>query len=563
MKAKLFILFLFFILIAGAVNALHVDENVTFSPSQSNVTYVSPFGGFNATGINVNATCLVITGGVYNGTYCYNWHNPINVYLNAPILYDLIAPDAYSNQVTTVSINISKATGIVSVVPSFYYNGTLIPSYLAGDYPSYLIDSSVFPAPTVAAQTILNYTWALVITYNDSYIGVINISGNQTIRTFDMDDCSLYGDETLRLNIFDEESPATPLDAKVEFNAEFWINNPLSVQNYSVELTGNSTYGICINWTGQPLRADIYMKYTTDNGFTHRYFIVNGVLTNVTTNVSMFNFNKTAGISDLKGTIRYADTYRYFENVITTLQRWYPAENVWRNVQMDESGDFGLIFFNIKEENTDYRFLFRDRANNLLDETERLKFVCDAGICDLTFLLDEYSLAKPASNLIITHDYNNVTGNISVNWNDATGLTTNVMINVTKETPTGTLTICGQEFAAAPSGTYQCDVSAFVGTVRLFITAAASPYSPKLTHWYEITGQNFVTYLGITESAIWSFIIMLVIITFGIISPATLVLTPLIGLILLFYLGIAPGVGLTVIIIAAAFGLAIGLKVRR
>ncbi|GAG69051.1 unnamed protein product, partial [marine sediment metagenome] len=294
--------------------------------------------------------------------------------------------------------------------------------------------------------------------------------------------------------------------------------------------------------------ADAYIKYTTTGGFidenlsltgfTHRYYLNNQSLNGsaLLANYSVYNFISTTGISDLKLTLRNQQTFNYFENIISQLQRRYPAEGVWRTVQMDKSGDYGLIFYNIKEENTDYRMIFTDTSNNILRTTESMKFVCTSGVCELTVLLDEYAAGTISPDLILTPpSYDNSTGNISTSWYDPLGKTTSLRLHVAKETMTGTINICDITKSGA-SGSITCDVSDYQGEVLVKVYSSASPERPVWTEWIPLTfGVKLSNFIGDYEGALWSFGIILTIVATGLFSPAGAVIATIIGLILTFF----------------------------
>ena len=277
----------------------------------------------------------------------------------------------------------------------------------------------------------------------------------------------------------------------------------------------------------------------------------------------MYNFNLSAGKSDLKITVRNKETYDFFENIVTKLQRRYLEEGIWRTIQMDESGDFGLNFFNIIEENTDYRLLFSNTQNNLLKTSDQMKFICTAGLCELTFLLDPTIGGGVAQQLVYDLSYNNETGIITLTWNDPVGATSLMRLHVTKETMTGTAEICNPSSAGA-SGTLTCDTSAYTGEVYVRVFDSASPEEPTATTWIKLVTSQLGNVLTTKDSVFWSVGIMVTIVGFGmIISPVAAVITTILGLITLLFLGLFTPLTITFVIIASILGIVIGVRVRR
>jgi len=363
------------------------------------------------------------------------------------------------------------------------------------------------------------------------------------------------------MDIYNEEIPDTKLKADVEIVIDYFVND--EIKNISYILTNSTHYNICLYPHDATIYANMYMKYNTSGGFTHRYYIINETFTNATKNISMYNFNSQTGISDLKGTLRDKTTYLYSQNVTAKMQRYYPGTNTWRTVQMDRSGDFGLVFFNIKEQNTDYRFIFFDIDNNLLKTTDSMKFVCTDTICDLTFLVEEFSGAIGDIELNLGYSYDNVTGDLNVSWNDVTGLTQNIRLVVTKETMTGTATICDTTVNAA-SGTIGCNILAYTGQILVRVFKTASPETPEFLEWINKGVNKLSSVIPSTEGAFWSFGIMVSIIGFGIATgPVGAIVAVIFGLIVLSFLDLFGVITIGLITVGCVIGIILGIKVRK
>lgn len=520
-------------------NGLNSEFNVSYSWIFYNLTIDSSFiyfGGFNQSKYEPNGT------DPYSISFFY-YENDVN-YTGEQIPY-----------VSTTSTT-----------------SAIITSYLADDINATVgFNANFCNLITGASYTSASSTYQQNITSIECKEGLafMNITGIETgNNTINFDyfssivNCS-EGDaqNILKMTIFDENTPPQELISDVEVEIDYWTD-PNFVNNYYFGTGGNSSYYICLAGANTT-QADVYVKYTTANGFTHRYYLVNQTLINTSTlNVSMYNFNTTTSISDLKLTTRLESDYNYYTNVIGMLQRRYPAEGVWRTVQMDESGDYGLIFFNILEETTDYRVIFKDRDNCVLDTTDRMKFACVSGLCDLTFLLSECDDSGASNNFQYSWNYNNVTGNISLIWVDLTGITSTTRLFVSKETGTGNTTIC-DETKAGSSGTLSCSVAGYTGEVLLRAYSTASPERPIVSAWVRLTQPSLGSLIPSAEGALWTVGIMVTVMSFGIIiSPVAAILTTIMGLVMVLFLGIFTPLTSTFVIIACVMGIVIGIKVR-
>lgn len=525
-----------------------------------NVSFYNSSGDLigTATDIANGSIASVTWSGLYIGTN-YSWYANITDGINttqSPLwnfttfaAYIIIVPDGYYNQSDTFILNISKSGVISDINATLMHNGTAYaPTKTeSGDY--FIFTRSITPLATGELEAY----WAINLT-DGAAIRPYNISSNQTVIDWAIDNCSLSNNVTMTMTIYSENTPTSTLNGSVEIEFTYWINDATKQKIYSHSFNGSYTYSLCLAPHNATIRADAYILYTVPSGFTHRYYIVNGSFTNTTQNISLYNFDSDTGISDLKITTRYQTNNNYFPNVIAKLERLYVSESVWRTVQMDESGDFGQIFFNIKEENTDYRIIFQDRNNNILKTTEKMKFICTSGICDITFLLPTEAENATEISLNISWNYDNNSHQLNISWEEVYGIHTMVSYLLTKETMTGPATICsGSQTGAA--GNMSCDTSAYSGLVYLYI-------NPGIGAWIELGRTTLTDFLGETEGAFWAFGISLTTAAFGIFSPMAAIIGLCFGLIATYLLGIFTPITMTFIIIACVLGIAIGIKVR-
>ena len=361
------------------------------------------------------------------------------------------------------------------------------------------------------------------------------------------------------MSIFDEDNPPANLvsEAEVEFN--YYAGESPNITNYYADLSGSDTYAFNITTNESTIRGDLYIKYKSTNGFWHRYILVNTTF-NTTTgyNFTLYNFNTTTDISDLKITSRQISNYQFYPDVIAKLQRRYTSEGVWRTVQMSQSGDFGVLFFNIREESTDYRIIFTDLNNNILKTTDSLKFICTDSICELTTLLDPYSATTTIANIAAYYIYDNSSNLVNFSWSDADGDTATVRMRSRQDTVTGALYTCDTTQIAA-SGFYSCNVTGRSGAMEITIIANGEII---LNDWLDLTSTQLGDELDPKEGAFWSALIIMVCVTFGIFSPVGAVITMMIGLIAIYALGIFAPLTVTFLVIATVISIVIGFKVR-
>ncbi len=590
-------------IVSGYVNG------TIFHPTKTKVYYV--VGNDNLTGATstiVNESCLIVIGGSYAGTYCFN--SSSNTYFDI-MEYQNIIPSVYGGEQTVLTLYMNKTSNVSEINAEMVWNKTK-KLVVRTDYGYYYKFTSTFYTNPVALDIRLNTTWKV----NESLVNGskvrFNITKTQNNLAFGFDNCTT-GTKTLTIKVYNEELPSTLLNASVDVNAQVWVTNYASYFNFSKSLRGNHTYSFCITPSNATLHTNIYIYYNSTYGFTHKYIAYNLTLSNVTQTINMFNFNlqksnlttyttlptttsssnssyipstnhtnttTTSGgytyitttpvstdtiILTLRVTARNENNFALYPKIVMELQRWYPADNVWRTVQMDESGDFGLGVFNVKEKSTDYRLRFRDINNHVLKVTDKLRFSCTNYLCDVSTSLSPWKFTHFTTNVTVNSTYNPKTGIINVVWDDPQLLITGAYITVSQEKPSNSVVICNYSQTVAPqSGSYNCNVSNYLGTINVAFRATSSQMSLIQTFVYIKTmSEELMKYVGEKETYFYSFLIFLLFATMGLVSPAVAVISVVPGVIILMYLGLANWITYSSIVVACIIGFLIAYKVKQ
>ena len=389
-----------------------------------------------------------------------------------------------------------------------------------------------------------NMTWrngTTTETNTSEKVYVFNAS--ESIAHLNLDDCSTHSFEFLGIDVWHEDIPNAHLISDMDIAGTFWYgeswNGPTYNRTLSLNLSNYANYTLCRE-ENKSMFADIYIRYAVTDGFTHRHYFVNHSFNTGVQNVSLYNYNYTTGLSDFDGEIRKISDYSIFSNIITSLQRLYIDDgNVWRTIQMDESGEFGKVFFNIREADTDYRLRFMRRSDqSILKTTDPLKFVCESGVCSFVIEIPDATATASTKDLNTTISYDATAGMINITWDDPTGVTSSVTWTVTKETLGGTLTLCsGTQTGSA--GSTNCSVAGITGTVFVRVFAAASPLKPFTSAIYSLNTTGLWNVLQDEgyedDAAFWAFAILTTLVIGGI------VIHPAVGIALLVFGGVIIG----------------------
>jgi len=465
-----------------------------------------------------------------------------------------------AEQTMTLTIDYFNLSLIKNATSKLFYNSSQknVTKSIVGT--KYLF-SSTFITPSITGINLtLPFYWGYNTTFNDdtySY-NTTNIT-NQIVFNLFVDNCSIATFPFLNIFIFDEENPTQRLNGTIE--AEILQRYYGVESQINITLSGKSNYSICMLYENMTFFGDVYFKYKTDNGFTNRYYIYNSSYSNTPIIYNLYNFNTTSITSDLEITVRNEETYGILKDVIAKLQRKYVGEGVWRTIQMAKSGDYGELFFNIKEKDIDYRILYADTNNNLLFTTTSSRFLCTSGRCSIVTLISPYSATAITTEVDIVATYNNETNIISFDWTVPSGDSATIEFSVSKHTSSSIATICLDEITGS-GGVYTCNVSGYTGSFLASARTRNSPLTPAFAEWFEIKIGEFYSVIGEESGALWSFIIVLIIVMIGIFSPVGVILGAIVGLIFIYLLGLMSVLTISLIAIASIIGIIISFKIR-
>lgn len=442
------------------------------------------------------------------------------------------------------------------------YNGSSIGTSMTWDLHSITYNSTIFYAPTVESyQQQVNGLWTLA-----SYLANATIPWTNNVTRIILDNCSALSNTTsINITFYDENTPTQKLITESTVAFDYWIT-PTQMKNTSFSSKNKDSYAYCIN-PSTTIYVNAYWRYTSTDGFTHRYYLYNQSIGPSILYIKAYNTNTTSGYSDLRGTARNSKDYNYFFNIVGKLERFYVDENIWRTVQMDLSDDFGLLFFNIKEETQDYRIKFYDQQNNLLSTTQVMKFTCDPDltgnkVCNLIFLITPLSSSSVSPGLVINESFDNTTRMINVSWNDYLGLTHSFRLLVTKEVMSGTTTICDTTINQT-NGSVSCNVTGYEGSLYVRLLSSASPERNVLAYYIDLGRQTLESMIGRKEGAFWAGGIVSCIVLAGLWNPGAAVVAVVIGVYALFALGLVSTITISIIVMLAVIAIVIGLIVRR
>lgn len=429
----------------------------------------------------------------------------------------------------------------------FFYNAT-IPTLITG-------------------LTSINTTGYLTVIYgNQSKVRTLN--SNQTITNYIIFNCSSATTNiTLNFTIYDESIPATAIVSNLSGTIYYWYSNKNSKKNITFAYTGANAYYFCLN-SSENLTVEANLEFKPNlAGYTtvsaHHYYLFNTLISTTMKSYALYNLNLTTANSLLRLTILDSNTLIPKTDVLTKMNRYYAGTSyLWYPVQYFLSDSFGLTLFDIFEKDKTYSFDFYDKNNCLLKQANLSFFSCTSGVCEYSALIGDCTIATTSANNSITWSFDNATKIINVFWADPTGQTKTVQMIVTNEKANERVEICNQ-ITSSSMGTMQCALTNNTGTISLWVLDSASPTKPVIMEYITIPTLNLASLIGEREGAFWSFLILTVFVCAGvIISPVATVVTTVLGLVVILWIGLWNPVTLTLIIGVGVIATFIAIKVR-
>jgi hypothetical protein len=177
--------------------------------------------------------------------------------------------------------------------------------------------------------------------------------------------------------------------------------------------------------------------YTTTNNNLNKYFFLNETYKGMAKQINLYNFPYISFIGSNISTliVTLKDTsFNDYPNIIGKLSRYYPINHSWITVQMDKSDTFGRLFYDIIEQNVEYKLEFYDETT-YLDSTGTMKFTCTYNVCNILFQINPQTVTT--ANTAINYTYDNSTHLLNIDFTDSSNTMVYIEAILDKETITG------------------------------------------------------------------------------------------------------------------------------
>lgn len=446
--------------------------------------------------------------------------------------------DNYNTQVVETSSQTFTSnysyTGVSSSA-NLIYNGTAYPATISGDSSSSLASVTI-NIPTISISGNYTFYWQYLIqTTGTSYYN--STPYNQTVNTISAINITSVAcsDRAYYFNFVEEENQTSLSNATIYYNFNYGITNGNSKNIYGNLTNVNSLY-MCINSTLSPnwTIGQGEIQYEISGYSPRRYYIYdNLVVTNVTTNITLYNIltarQTSFSLNIVDNSLRpYTDKY-------TSLLRWYPQLNSYKTVEMGKTDAFGNTIIHTKTEDVDYRIAVYERNGTLIKLDDPTRMACLANPCTFQVkIIPSVGITNTYFSIDQTLGFNETTGIWRYIWNDASGRTQSMNLSVYLETGESSTLICSSQ-GVGTTGVIICNTSVYTsGTQKAVVYRTASPADPIISQTWTVGGSSFRTSFGLWISML---IAIPVIFFLATISPIAGIIGGIVALIPAWFLG--------------------------
>ena len=512
--------------------------------------YTAPFKNQSNYTISISNLTLDIYKWNILGTYANNsfsnstWASSNFTFeVGALILGESYNTNVYETASQIFQINISIFPGTSLGSAYLWYNGTqyAVSNIQTSGSTRTLTKTIDTPLnPSLYANTTRNFYW--MFTFSNAGLTQQNTTlREQNISFINLQVCNAtYNQQTLNITVKNETEP---LDRIPTFlfngNFDYWIGSgsvtkTLLIQNNSVP----SELDLCLHSKEINLTIDVDIDYSSASYSQRSYYLRNAVITNQTSNITLYLLDSGASTSII---VNAKDKYlTNLKSHIVNVLRYYPGYGAYYLVETAKTDDFGNALIKAKEEDVDYKIQIQNSTGSQIYSSNPMRIICTGTPCTLEFItgITEHIVQDliDFANVQYSLTWNNNTGYVSFEFSDATGLTQSMRLFVTKLNNYGETTICDNTITGA-SGISTCYIGAnSTGTylARVYRTASPSKYFADLT----ISLTNIWQTFG-TEGLVWMFLFVIIMFFTGLaVGPAIAAVMTLVSIVFMMVTGI-------------------------
>lgn len=536
---------------------------LTNSTTTHNVTLWGATGYFNRTYTELNIS-TALAGELHQAELCFN----ATTIIGTPAIMN----NYTINGITRTCFNLSSGSYNAQAQGNALYNKNQTFSVNAGDnktdtftnmYHTIANVSAYYSNGTIIRDFSINLTapgtdWTLNGTttngsyyfnaVNDSYTALINYTGesynfdistihnatNISLYTFDLDNCTDYGQTVLNFTILDEATDTLVNNATL--NIYFAVSSDFftGIKEYNLSYQDGNYYSVCVP-SGTILNFTAYAQaeYSKDPPYDEKnYYLVNFPLSSTEQKINLYLTN---GTTQVKLQLRdYNDDA--ISNAYIRVLSYDVGTDSYKTTEIVNTDSEGDAYAQIILNTAWYAFLVEYNGEVIL-QTLPTKITSDT--LTLRANLDADYFASYDVVQGITHDltYNNATTAFSFTFSDPTGSVAQGCIQLKRRSINGEVIL-----------NTSCETST-AATILMSIPGAVGTYTYEANTYVVIDGSNFAldslsvsfseTYKTFGLSGVFlSMLLILTLVLVGVWHPVAAIVLMVVGVITTNVMGI-------------------------
>ena len=371
-------------------------------------------------------------------------------------------------------INISTLPDILNINAFLIYDGT-----------AYFADTSCEDSGNCTIQRkiditlakgdeseIKNFSWNISVFDGIAVLNTMTPLQTQNVSRVHLEECDgTFTVQSLNFTAYDERNTTRINPYSFEGTFKYWLGGGSVKQNTSIDQTSTIEVPLCIDPPDRSFFVDSDITYTQPPTTTYvetDYHQQSDTITNSSRDIFLYLLDEEFTTTFI---LQVQDiNIQPVIDALIQIERYYPAENAFRVVQIAKTDGNGESVGFYETEIVDYKHTII-KNNTVLLATEQGKIVGKVIPFTLIFTIGEdssvpYSVFESDPLLLTNLTYDTTTRIVKFTWIDLSGQATSGRLLV--EQPlfgrTGTTVICDEFFNFA-TGTITCNVTGFSGTI--------------------------------------------------------------------------------------------------
>lgn len=387
---------------------------------------------WNASKLNSGSYLLTIVA--------IGWPSGLSSETDYPVLLYGPGSAADSNLIESAYHNFTYFLPVSSLIFDYLsvnltLNGTTYQGVLGDSTVSY----DYFVPQITTPTTVLPFNWTVQYNAtNGSIVTYVTDTFTSLVTQMNISRCE-FGNFTLNVSFFDETtgSPVTGVISTTNFA---FRNTPMrgNLTRYWNETytLGGSTYAFCLLPQYANYSSDLFFDYEA-TGYADRQYSAEANLSNTTQFLSLYLLNSSAADQTIITVVDGVNTK--VPGIVIKAQRWIPANNTYLTVASGTTDYKGEVELYLEVMNEYYRFLL-EQNGVVIKTISPYIITCAAGTSCPPYrftlqinLAENPPLFEQAGSLSSSCNFTNATEYFVCLTNDATGLSTNFQLIVTKK----------------------------------------------------------------------------------------------------------------------------------